>query len=333
MTCHLHAFASYAIMVGCFELSIAWRAWRKTRAMPWSDLLVPGLQFVPPVVMFFLLSSTANRAGETMYFGLMGKAQGLVDIFNNYSTPLDVATFLVLALLLGAGLYTRRVDVHRDMRLSLVLLFILYWAMPDQILSSFYADRRLIVFVALLLVACMDLRLEKMRARTALVGMLMALFVVRMGLIVYNWHQAEKVFAPVLSLMDEVKEGSRVMALVGGDIAPSIQNPPLDHLSNMLVVKKNVYINSLFAEPGQQPLRVVTGAKSEFSISPSQTQRVKEKRFGTANPFPDIPWERFDYLLILNPVSFVKEVPSYLKPIRQAGMATLYRVDLPYRPQ
>jgi hypothetical protein len=325
MSCHLHAFACYAILVGCYEISIAWRVRRKTGVIPWADLLVPALQFIAPVLMFFLLSSTANRAGDTAWFGIMGKVNGLIDIFNNYNIVLDVGTFALLGALFALGLYRRRILVHPDMRLGVMALFLIYWAMPDQIFSSFFADRRLMVLVALALVASMDLKLEGLRARGLVVATLATLFVLRMSVIMVNWHHTNAVFADVMSVMDDIKPGTRVVALVGGDIVPTIQNPPLDHISNMAVVKKNVYINSLFAEPGQQPLRVVTGANSSFSISPSQTFRHKLENT-PANPFPTIPWQRFDYVLLINPVSITQDIPPYLHALRHAGVATLYAV-------
>ncbi|MBK4734283.1 hypothetical protein [Noviherbaspirillum pedocola] len=325
MTSHLHAFACYAILVGCYEISIAWRVRRKTGAIPWMDLVIPALQFVAPLLIFVLLSSTANRAGEMAYFGILGKINGLVDIFNNYNAVLDVATFAVLGGLFALGLYTRRIVVHQDMRFGIVALFLIYWAMPDQIFSSFFADRRLMVLVGLVLVASMDLRLEGLRWQRPLLAAICLLFVGRMGVIMLNWHRTEPVFRDVLSVMDDIKPGTRVLAMVGGGITPTIQNPPLDHISNLAVVKKNVYINSLFAEPGQQPLRVVTGNSASYSISPSQTLRQKPEQ-KLANPFPNILWERFDYVLLINPVSITKDIPSYLHPVRHAGVATLYAV-------
>jgi hypothetical protein len=325
MASHLHAFACYAILVGCYEISIAWRVRRKTGALPWADLIIPALQFIAPVLIFFLFSSTAHRASDMAYFGILGKINGLVDIFNNYNALLDVGTFLVLGAVFAAGLYTRRIAVHQDMRLGIVTLFLIYWAMPDQIFSSFFADRRLMVLVALALVASMEVRLEGLRLRGALLAGLALLFAGRMGVIMVNWHRTNAVFADVMSVMDDIKPGSRVVALVGGGIVPTIQNPPLDHISNMAVVKKNVYINSLFAESGQQPLRVVTGQYAGFSISPSQTFRQKDGQ-KPANPFPSIPWQRFDYVLLINPVTITKNIPSYLHPLRHAGIATLYAV-------
>jgi hypothetical protein len=325
MTSHLHAFACYAMLVGCHEISIAWRARRKTGVIPWADLLIPALQFVMPLLIFVLLSSTAHRAGEMAYFGIMGKFNGLVDIFNNYNAPLDVATFLLCGALFAAGLYSRRIVVHPDMRLGLLALFLIYFAMPDEIFSSFFADRRLMVLIALVLVASMEVNLEGLRVRGALVAMLGLLFIVRMGVIMVNWHHAQPAFADVETVIDDIKPGSRVLALVGGDITPTIQNPPLDHIANLAVMRKDVYINSLFAEPGQQPLRVVTGSSAGFSISPSQTMRQKAGQ-KPANPFPNIPWQRFDYVLLINPVTITKNIPSYLHPLRHVGVATLYAV-------
>jgi hypothetical protein len=191
--------------------------------------------------------------------------------------------------------------------------------------SSYGADRRLLIMVALVLLASLDVRLESTRLCTGLAVAVLLLFLTRMSVIGVEWQKAQGVYAPVLSAINQIKPGSRVAVLVGGNVFPSLQNPPLDHLANMAVVKKNVYINSLFAEPGQQVLRLKFVARSDFSVTPSQTFRVKGSEVGTVNPFPNLPISQFDYLLLINSQYFVSDRPAEFEGVYQKGTVSLYR--------
>lgn len=320
---HLHAFASYAILIGGYEVSVAWRNRDKA---PWRDLAVSAAQFVLPVILFFALSSTTERAGEIKWSSPMDKLYGLLDMVNNYSVALDVATFLILAGLVALGLLTRRLSIHRDMQLPLALLLIIYLALPRLMFASFGADRRLLVMVALVAVAALDVRIDTMKARTALVAGMALLFFVRMGVISVNWVQAQRVYQPILAAMEQLPKGARVAVLVGGDNFPYLANPPLDHVPNMAVITRDAYLNTLFAEPGKQVLHVVYGSTTPFAVDPSQTFRMDKDQVGTANPFPDVPLDRFDYLLLINQRYFVPDYPARLVRVFEKDIATLFKV-------
>jgi hypothetical protein len=88
-----------------------------------------------------------------------------------------------------------------------------------------------------------------------------------------------------------------------------------------------VYVNSLFAEPGQQPLRVVTGFHEKFSVNPSQTFRMSPQQIGKVDPFADLPLERFDYVLLINPSYFVRNYPAAMHAAFEQGNVKLFTVD------
>jgi hypothetical protein len=327
MVAHLHAFASYAILVAGYELSNAWIQWHKNRTLKIGALVAGAMQFAAPVILFLALSKTMERAGESQFGNPLDKLIGLLDLFNNYNLPLDAATFVLLFGLAAWGLLTRRLRLHRMMVLPLAMLSLLYLAIPHQFFSSYGADRRLLVLIALVAVAAMRIELHTLRAFTFLAAGLGILLLVRTAVIGINWVHASTVYAPVMEAIDQLKQGSRVAVLYGCKDYPTLQNPPLDHLANMAVVKKNVYINSLFAEPGQQPLRVVTGFHAKYSVSPSQTFRMKESQIGTANPFTDLPLERFDYVLMINPSYFVKAYPQAMRQVFEKDNVKLFAVE------
>jgi hypothetical protein len=323
MVSHLHAFASYAVLVGGYEISVVSRNRNKAA---WRSLMVSAAQFVLPVILFLALSSTTDRAGEIKWSSPMDKLYGLLDMVNNYSLPLDVATFLILAGLVALGLATRRLSIHRDMRLPLALLFIIYLCLPRLMFASFGADRRLLVMATLAAVASMSVRIDTLKARTALVTGVALLFFVRMGVIAANWVQAQRVYQPILAALEQLPRGARVVVLVGGDNFPYLANPPLDHVPNMAVITRDAYLNTLFAEPGKQVLRVVYNSMTPFSVDPSQTFRMDKTQVGRANPFPDVPLDRFDYLLLINQRYFVRDYPPRLRRVFERDIATLFKI-------
>jgi hypothetical protein len=323
---HLHAFASYAILVGGYEVSVAWRQ-RENR--PWRALLVAAAQFVLPAALFLSLSSTTERAGEIKWSAPVDKLYGLLDMVNNYNLPLDIATFLILAGLVGVGILTRRLSIHRDLRLPLALLFIIYLCLPRLMFASFGADRRLLVMVALATVAALHLRIDTPRVRGMLAAGLVLLFLGRMTVIGMNWINADKVYQPILASIEQLPHGARVAVICGGDSFPYLANPPLDHVPNMAVVTKEAYLNTLFAEPGKQVLQVVYGSKAPFSVDPSQTFRMGPEEKGKANPFRDIPLERFDFVMLINPDYFSRDYPARFAPMYVKENVMLFKI----RPQ
>jgi hypothetical protein len=324
MISHLHAFASYAILVGGYELSLAWR---NRKDHPIRDLIIAAAQFVLPVILFLKLSSTTDRAGEFKWGSPMDKVYGLLDMVNNYSLPLDIATFLILAGLVAIGLLTRRFSIHRDLRLPLILLVIVYLALPRLMFASFGADRRLLVMVAMIAVAAMDVRIDRLFMRKALIGGIALLFLVRMSVIGVNWVHAKRVYEPILSAIAQLPKGARVAVICGDNIFPYLGNPPLDHVANMAVISKDAYLNTLFAEPGKQILHVVYGSSTPFAVDPSQTFRMEKSEVGKANPFPDVPLARFDYLLLINPAFFVRQYPAALREIYKREIVSLFKID------
>lgn len=328
MVSHLHAFASYAILVGGYELSIAWR---NRQNFPWGDLLTSAAQFVLPAILFVTLSST-GRASEIKWSSPMDKLAGMLDMVNNYNLSLDIATFTILFTLVAIGLARRQLSIHRDLRLPLAALFIIYLCLPRLIFASFGADRRLLVMVALVFVAALDIRVESARVRTMLMFSIATLFIARIGVLSVNWNNAQKTYRPILAAIDKLPTGVRVAVICGGDLFPYLQNPPLEHVPNMAVISKNVYMNTLFAEPGKQVLRSVYGSTAPFSVDPSQTFRMDVDQVGKANPFDQVPWDRFDYFMLINPRFFVRDYPAQLKPVYKEGVVVLFKVEHEVKP-
>jgi hypothetical protein len=328
---HLHAFASYAVAVAAIECSIAWRTRRTTGRLEWMPVLVGLSQFVIPAIVD-LAFSRPTRASQVKFGTPFDKAAGLFDLVNNYSIPFDALTLVVFAALFAVGVWRKWIGIHRDMRLALFGLFALYLALPTLLLGSMGADRRILVAFSMLLVASIDLQGLSLRVQQGFAIACVALFLARMSIIGVNWIEAQRVYDPVLRAIDRVETGTRLAVIAGSRTFPFLRNPPLEHLPNMAVVRKDVFVNSLFAEAGKQILQVYTGEHVPFSIDQSQNYRLSDAEYGSADPLPSVPIERFDYVLLVNREAFVKAYPDSLEPVYDEGLVRLFRVRRGRRP-
>jgi hypothetical protein len=144
--------------------------------------------------------------------------------------------------------------------------------------------------VALAAVAALDVRIDTIRVRAALVAGIAMLFFVRMGVIAANWVQAQRVYQPILAAMEQLPKGARVAVLVGGDNFPYLANPPLDHVPNMAVITRDAYLNTLFAEPGKQILQVVYGSEAPFPSTLPRPSAWTRTRLAPSTRFPTCRW-------------------------------------------
>ena len=82
-----------------------------------------------------------------------GKMSGAFDIFNNYNLRLDVATFALVGLAYLWAYLGHKIQINRRMIVPLLVLLLIYAAMPNRIIGTYGADRRLVIALALAVVA------------------------------------------------------------------------------------------------------------------------------------------------------------------------------------
>ncbi len=154
-------------------------------------------------------------------------------------------------------------------------------------------------------------------------------------MVIKNWSAANVIYSANVQVIDQIPRGVKVAAAVGELNFPQLNNPPVLHLPNMAVVRRQVLINSLFAYDGVQPLRFKPEYKGLFDTGIySQLYEVdvrahpngKGPLITTLNPFERIHLTGFDYLLLVNKRYFGYPVPSSLRPVYSAADTVLYQV-------
>lgn len=328
---HVHAFCCFALLVGGYELSLALprlRAEPRPAALSLAEALLP---LVPPLPLFFLLSSTGGLAGELSYGTVLHKLVRLLAPFNNYSAVLDIGTFLFCAGLLAYGFWRRHLSLHPHMRLPLAALALAFLLLPQQLFDAWSVDRRVLLVLALCLVAALKTPASVTGGRWGryVLLALLALFLVRTGVVIAHWRRADAIYREHLALLDRVERGSRVAAAVVGADRPHLGDPPLWELPSLVVRRRDAYTNAIFAQEGHHILRVRVKPSARFYRSPSQKFVVEGElaaRRVDRNPYVEVPPHAFDYLYLVNEDLVPYRRPDWLEAVETRGRATLYRI-------
>lgn len=332
---HLYAFGVYALVLGGIELVRLIEARRGRGRYGFAEAAVLGAPFLLPVYLFVFVSPTSGAVGATYWGDLSRKVSAPFNVVNAYNLPLDALTLLAVAGLVLAGLVTRRVVVAWVMSGALALMLLAFLAMPDKLLSSYGADQRLPIAIALLAVASTDGRLRSAVWRRGLALALAALFVVRMGVIGAHWDQADRVYAGYRQAIERLPEGSRLMVVIPAPGRVSLPPIPVFEIANYAIIEKQAFVPILFAYPlhaaetvSFTPEYQALAAETPRSIVRQPTlDRLADPDYArTHGPFRPELLSRYDYVLVAHEQVLPQPVPPELETVYAGADFRLLRV-------
>jgi hypothetical protein len=203
--------------------------------------------FLPGAMMFRHAAASHAGSGWGVVYSLQAKVLGvLVASTTGISTAAD---FLFL-LLLFAGVAVACVDNaeltwNRRWLGVAGCLFLLYWALPGNFGPGMNADRRLMPFLFVLVLA--GVRVGARRV-AVLAVFAVALFMARAGFVEYSFVRAQQVANRLSQSFAVIPNGSRVLAVGPG-------SERLQHFWAYGVIQRGWLSPCLFQNPGVQPLR------------------------------------------------------------------------------
>jgi hypothetical protein len=338
---HLYAFGIYALGVLGYELARTdWSAKNKSGLL--GSWLTTGSQFLLPAALFLLHSPTSGYA-ELFEFPpdlIRAKLRGFHHLFLNYNLWFDRLTFVVLAGAFLLGLATRRILLHPHVRWMLVLLLIAYLSMPQIFFDTGAADYRLPVGFTFVLLAGTELRPQALAHPKLVAAALLALFLVRIGLLAERWVGFDGVYRSFEQVIRDLPEGSTMVTVATRmpDYHQEFHKPHLMYLSALAIIEKSFFDPSFatFADPGKQPVLI----KPEY-------RHVVDQLDVRLKPLPDTrPWSRtppldlllppgddgrpllqnFDYALILYAGDAPNPAPAQLETVFLGPRFQLYKV-------
>jgi hypothetical protein len=350
--CHLFGFCFYALLVGSHELITMVRLARRGEASPRrvaarTAALAPVL--LAPVVLY-LLSPLVMTGSGTEWSSPAKKVYRLLEPFMAYVTALDLFTGAAVVSFLALCFLTRRARISQAAALSVIVLLVVYAALPSTLKNVGYIDSRLPVMIGFLLFAGWMPAGLRPRLEIGAAVFFALLLLVRMGLITDIWLRSQQDVAEVRQAIAQVEPGSRVLEV---DVT-SLDNPayydsmPLSrtiqhfsytywHLGALLLIERKAFWPLLFTAE-QQPVRVKDPYRAismPGALVPNyldlKEHAIPQEEFEQA-PYLKNWRDKFDYVLLLNAGGagdLNGYMPDRLQLLNHNDMAALFRIRKP----
>jgi hypothetical protein len=320
---HLEALGVYGVLVMGHAINDARQMQR------WRDRLVcvgvAGLPLLAPAAILFLGGS--RLLGGTIAVGNpLRKIDLLFSIMDSGNRAVDITCFAFVVLALGVAFKRRWLTLAPSMRLPLALLGLVYVLMPTQILTASQVDHRLPLALALGLVAGLVWTGPSPRVERLLLTAIATVFAVRSGWLEIAWRASDRTYATYLTALDAVLEGSRI-AVAYPPAALHLTLTPLAHLPLLAIVRRDAFVPTLFAYPGQQPV-AFTAPYAAFVQALSPDMLWAHFAGGTQLLPRDtaLALAHCDYLVMLDNAPFVPATNTGIVPVLDTPRFKLYRL-------
>jgi hypothetical protein len=335
LLCHLFTFAVYLLFIGGYQLGQTVQDWNhgalRRDLREWSLIF---LHVAIPLALFVLLSPTAGKSGEIRFGSIVQKFTSAFHVVNNYSRPLDYATFLAIAGFIALGLWRKWLSLSLAVIAPLILGGLIQTVMPETLFGSQTADSRLPIALWMLLAAGLRFNPAARRVATPLLLGFLALLLARFAVIAVEWHRSNAVYAEYLAAFRKLPQGARLLSVVALPRNPSFHHPPVNFIASRAVIGKSTFDPFMFADRGHQPLAYAEGYKNLATATPGPIVYYGAEALSAGrtlqdfeNPFREEILRQYDYLLMIDGRIFRDLVLERLQPVHTGNHFVLYRID------
>jgi hypothetical protein len=317
---HLSAMGIYALSVVAYEASHAGtRKISLAHLTRWLGMLIVGPLVLVATLIFS--SGPTNDSSWFVYgsvsFAISQKFGAFYLLVRNYVGLLDVATLGLLIWMVVFTLLGQILHIDRHMRWPALALTVAGLCLPYQVMGSNYADSRVLLGAAFFFVCVTDIRAE--RPHLALLGVLIvALFSGRMFIVGNHWRGAEALHSELSSAVELIPRGSRLLSV-------SSRNPDRlheslgPHLAATAVIRKDVFLPSMYAMPRGQPL-----VFTEKYLSLARNAPKPDQWKGDLVTWRQIEQD-YDFILLTGVAPLEVPPPSTLTPVLAGSGFQLYK--------
>ncbi len=243
---HLYALGIYGVLVGGFELD-DWLTHPRPPAARLARLAALAGQFLPAAFLFLWVSPTAGAVHRFAWGGFVHQLTEPLHMLDGVTPTLDRLTLAGLVTLVLLLLATGRATLAAPARIPLLLLGLLLLIMPNELFSSFGANRRIPIALACTVLAATDWHRISERLRRRILLGLCALIALRTGATILRWREDALIYRPYLTAFRALPTGATLLAAVPA--TPADTTPPLYHVDAYAVILRQVFLPSLFAAP------------------------------------------------------------------------------------
>ena len=296
----------------------------------WNAALNASVMALPIIIMLAWRSET--HGGNTSdWFNWHSKYQWLKMALRDRWQTYDVASVLIIGVVLAEALRNSRLTFSRNLAFSGLVLIAGFILLPRIIFGSAYADMRLVPYmIAVLILAIRFKTVTTARLGTALAVLGLLFCVMRLGSTTLSLAMESDKQEAMLPALDHVPMGARVVTMVGDPCGYSWALPRDSHLGAMVVVRKQGFSNDQWVMEGLNLLDLRYTAAGHFAADPSQ--RVRRNGCGVGSLWSidhalrGVPRQDFDYLWMIDVPPFDPKLIEGMKPVWRGSGSILYRL-------
>jgi hypothetical protein len=345
---HLTALVFFVTMVASIE---CWVALRRGRVEP-ARFAVVAMALLPLTFLAFAkpMTDIAPQAGWSSGFvalvsNPLERLRNLLTPFWTYDPLLDVAVLSTFVVFLSSAAHRGRLAMAPGLLLLAAAMLLAFPLFPTTVLGTGWVDRRIPMFAAFLLFACLDpgSYLAGLRARYIVLALSLAVTrIVLVGAVWAHWEANDR--RDLLAVTSNVTPGQRVLVVRAQDRGhprliwqmPRNRQIMLDvdatiHWPDLPLAERPAFLPLLHT--GHQPIEVAP-AFACLARADGQPPHWRTLTDATADDLRNAPylvdWQRrFDFVLLLQSGRVAEAsdlLPGRLTPIIVRGAAALYRV-------
>lgn len=302
LTSHLFAFCFYALMVGSYELSRLLDRKKKGDSLINSNFLVGILQFMPAILLFFIMSNTADAANIDILGSVKSKLSGMASLIALYNIKLQLGLIWVLGFMLYILRDKGMITTHKYTRIFLVFALIIFLASPVKAFASYYVDYRMPSVFVFAVIASIVTQKPTLKS-SWFIGFLMTICLAHYSYIGSRWVAFEPFYDDLYEITEDLQGGDTLMHVTMSNLAVSKNlSSPYAHAPSLLTISKQIITPFIFAVPQHQPIYYKQGLYQYLqsdviaTIIPYQENGELKEEFEALN---SKKYAKFKYLLLM----------------------------------
>jgi len=283
-----------------------------------------------PLLVMLIWRGEAHGGQTVDWFNWKVKWRWIYSALRDRWKWFDIASLIVPAVAFLYALFSRKLELSRNLAFSAIVLAVSFAILPRIIFGSAYADMRLVPY--LMAVGLLAIRFRGPPARTmaqvlAVIGLLF--FATRTVANTISLARAGDDQSAKLNAIDLMPEGARVISLVGmtcQEYWPLLRN---GHLGAMVIVRRDGFSNDQWLLEGVNLLDLKYRAAGYYAADPSQLVRPNRCRDPLHRMVDDsltkLPRNDFDYVWLIDAPDYDPQTVADMQPVWRGPGSILYK--------
>lgn len=246
LTGHLYAFGVLSILATYFTAL----DFISNKTLSPKKLLYSILPLVISVPMFVIASPAFNSAHAVEWGAIINKLIAFAGVFIGQTPRIDTITGIAAALFITWAAITKQIVMPGWGVVLLTGMIGLHLMMPDKLLSSYGADKRLPIAIVLIATALIHITSAQRSLKFQItIGLLFSIFLGRLVFISENWKAFNPIYLEHKLAFEHIPKNTSIVSIVGTANPEGLPPVPLTEHAGYAVIERNVFWPGIFAYP------------------------------------------------------------------------------------